>query len=526
MFLLLIVTLIYVIILQGYGFLIQKLLNPQKLVSFDLLNGLIVVGILSTVSAIFFPLNFYYELFVLILGLILALYSRFWTRLKPILSFKKSFYFLLVLSAFVASMNAYIFDTFTYYLPTIKWLDDYGFVTGLVNFDFNLGQNSMWHILQASFNQTIDQNYKLNLIITIIYILYLYEIKKEIFLIFLPVFYLFIASPSPDLPVFVISIMLVLNHLKNKNLESIQYGLIGSAFIVLVKPIAFVLAIYFFIIALINFRKNIDKKVLLLLVGVTGLFFIKNIILTANITFPLVYGNLNFLDHAISEQIYYLSGIDGKYLITSRVVPVVYEDFETWTTKEYYIYIFNNLHLSVILYLVIGLVMFLFLGFSIYKKDKKLILLASLLVLKVIIFWIISIQYRFILDGLLIVMVIWFYHFKIKPIIVITTVLFASLIFMFGNKLPLLKNIYFMSAMRVYNPKNVLKPNNYKLKFKKEKFSNFEVNRISNTVYSIDVAQPALSQYLINYYSYKCIVPIAVDSSDYKKGFISKIENY
>lgn len=59
-------------------------------------------------------------------------------------------------------MNAFMFDTYSYYLPTIKWLDQYGLVKGIANFDFNLGQHSLWHIIQASFNESIDGYYKIN----------------------------------------------------------------------------------------------------------------------------------------------------------------------------------------------------------------------------------------------------------------------------------------------------------------------------------------------------------------------------
>ena len=45
-----------------------------------------------------------------------------------------------------------ILDNESYYIQTIKWLNQYGFVKGLVNLHVFLGQTSGWHLLQSAFS--------------------------------------------------------------------------------------------------------------------------------------------------------------------------------------------------------------------------------------------------------------------------------------------------------------------------------------------------------------------------------------
>ncbi|QTV05391.1 hypothetical protein J9309_11530 [Faecalibacter bovis] len=236
-------------------------------------------------------------------------------------------------------MDSFIYDTYSYYLPTIRFLDDFGLLKGLGNFDFNLGQTSLWHIIQASTNNTIDLSYKLNAYLIIIYLIYIYENNLKKYIIFLPLFYLFVASPSPDLPIFVLSIITILNWIIYKNEDSIRYGLLLSAFLVLIKPIAFVLPIFFLIISLKNYNNYLK---LYFIVGCLAiLFFIKNIILTGNFTFPIGFGNISELPFSVPVELYRISTLEGRYILLDTENKIEFSEFLNWSSVQYYIYLFQ-----------------------------------------------------------------------------------------------------------------------------------------------------------------------------------------
>ncbi|PHK30414.1 hypothetical protein VF13_39655 [Nostoc linckia z16] len=104
-----------------------------------------------------------------------------------------------------------LIDNETYYIQTIKWLNEYGYVKGLANLHLFLGQQSPWHVLQAGLNLrfvTSSVN-DLNGFILILFAWYiLQEHRKKsssgwftyTFLL-LPLLFLFADAPSPDLPV-------------------------------------------------------------------------------------------------------------------------------------------------------------------------------------------------------------------------------------------------------------------------------------------------------------------------------------
>ncbi|WP_313374244.1 LIC_10190 family membrane protein [Chishuiella sp.] len=517
MLLIILTTFFLFVIFCGFSSLdISK--NENDFLCFRLIKGIFIVAILSGYSSIFIPLNLYFELFILVVGIGFFIYNRQLIYIKQLFYLPKSFFYFTLILVFVSSMNAYIFDTFSYYLPTIKWLDDYGLVKGLANFDFNLGQTSLWHILSASFNQIIDPYYKINFFITLIYLIFIYETKKYILLFALPFFYLFLASPSPDLPVIVLSIIAIINYSLYKSKQSICFGFIVGAMLVLMKPIAFVLVIYFFVLWLIDVEnKSYKEIVVVIFIGL--LFIIKNIILTANVTFPLAYGNLSSLSYSIPKYIYYLSSIDGRYSLLPNNDSIKYECFKTWSTSDYYLYIFKNINFSIALYILIALINSIFLIHSIFRKDKRMIFLASLMIFKVIVFFIISIQYRFILDNLLIILSLFLIEksFKIYIIsipIFVLSILFVFFVNLFSNSLP-----FFMRSISRYAIHNLIQPKIYKAHSKQINYSNFKVNYITNTIFSLDVKQPALNKRLLEKYKSQGYYPKLINKENIKDGF-------
>lgn len=296
-------TFIYFLISFGFGSLINKLIKPTELLSLKLLNGILLIGIISLISSIFIPLNFAYELILSSFGLFLSIYFKFW---KIKFKISKSFIRLVLITSLMGSMDSFLYDTYSYYLPTIKFIDDYGLLKGIANFDFNLGQTSLWHIIQASTNNTFDFSYKINTFLVVIFLIYIYENNLKKFILFLPIFYFFVSSPSPDLPIFVVSIIIVSYYINNKDLA---IALVYSSFLILIKPIAFVLPLYFFILSI---KLKPFFKIYSFVFLLASLFIVKNIILSGNPFFPLKLISFDLMSYSLPKNIYEISSYIGK----------------------------------------------------------------------------------------------------------------------------------------------------------------------------------------------------------------------
>src|SRR5690606_10458734 len=57
-----------------------------------------------------------------------------------------------LLLVYAASGGGLLPDNETYYIQTVKWLNEAGYVSGLANLHIFLAQQSGWHLLQAVFS--------------------------------------------------------------------------------------------------------------------------------------------------------------------------------------------------------------------------------------------------------------------------------------------------------------------------------------------------------------------------------------
>ena len=237
--------------------------------------------------------------------------------------------------------------------------------------------------------------------------------------------------------------------------------------------------------------------------------------------FRLSYGNLTFLDFSIPQEIYEISAKDGRYLSTSREIGLDYNEFEKWNLWTYYVYLFNGGGLSISLFISIGFVFVLFLALALYKKKEDIILLAFLFFIKFIVFLIITIQYRFLLDGLLIVFVIILYNYKLSfKIITVIVPLFSISFVLSSSYIPVQMIPHFMRGIAKYEAKNLIIPNNYSVSYQTEKLFNFQTNIITNSPIVVDSKQPAIGETILNRYRYfQSFHPILIDSTSIKGGF-------
>lgn len=145
----------------GFGFdKILGLKNNNFVITSIL--GLFSTTIIASVWAIFGRINIEFHVFLLLLNVILLLrfrtaiietYKSFLLEINDLQNILKIF--LTLISFLIIAQCAsipYVIDNESYYIQTIKWLNEYGFVKGLVNLHLFYGQMSGWHIVQSAFN--------------------------------------------------------------------------------------------------------------------------------------------------------------------------------------------------------------------------------------------------------------------------------------------------------------------------------------------------------------------------------------
>lgn len=508
-------TFIYFLISFGFGSLINKLIKPTELLSLKLLNGILLIGIISLISSIFIPLNFGYELILITLGLVLSFYFKCW---EVKFNITKSFLILVLITSLMGSMDSFLYDTYSYYLPTIKFIDDYGLLKGVANFDFNLGQTSLWHIIQGSTNNIFDFSYKINTFIIVIFLIYIYENNLKQYILFLPIFYLFVSSPSPDLPIFIGSIIIVSYYIKTNDL---RVALFYSSFLILIKPIAFVLPLYFFILSI---KLKSFLKVYFLIIFLALLFIVKSIILSGNPFFPIRLMKIDFVNYAVPDSIYNISNYIGWINGVENHKFFTYAYYKKLNYMNYVKLVFNQINLNVFLFLL----EILMIGVLLIKQKCNSIInikiLGCLIALKILVFLYISIQYRFLIDCVIIVLILSVdnrnLNFRLNFIITIFLSLSIFFIPVIGKKY-----IYFYKFETNYHVSNLLLNKIKRPKSAPYVIGNMNLNIVYDNDLSSDLRQPVLNKKLLKMYLLQNMHPQFVSSSDISKGFILKENN-
>jgi len=316
------------------GLLIQqKLKLPFQALIIQFL-GWFGIGVIASIYALFFPLNGIFHLvllsFLLVLGFLykrafLKLIQDLWKLFKNLkIGFKVFIGLIFVLILAKCASAPYVLDNESYYIQSIKWFNEYGFVEGLVNLHYFLGQASGWHILQAAFNfEFLYANFNdlsgYCLLWGNLYSVKLIDDyfknpsqKSLLFFAAFPLlnvlFFSFIAAPSPDIAVYVVSwyiFYLIFKFYKNFTAQQITLISILSFFLIFIKITNIFIAFVLLFIYVQEFKKI--KKVLPLLLifgGATlGLLLTKNIILTGYPLFPSTLFNYIVTDYKMPQDL-------------------------------------------------------------------------------------------------------------------------------------------------------------------------------------------------------------------------------
>lgn len=316
-----------------FGFLFNKLIaTHSNNFAIKSIIGLFFITIISSVWALFFRINIEFHCILFSINClalflyhteITSIFKQFYLDFKKLIPSLK-IYLLLILFLILAQCATipFIIDNESYYIQTIKWLNEYGFVPGLGNLHIFFAQTSGWHVLQSVFNfsflynnfndisgfclalGTIFATFKLNN--------YFRNSNKNYLSIgLLPLanlfFFQFINAPSPDIAVYILTLILFYYFIKFYHKTHIQvFNLLITLvlFILYIKPISVVLLLIpvsYFCINFKNFYKNIVPTMILSL-SVLILFITKNTILTGFALYPFTNLNLN-LDFQIPKDI-------------------------------------------------------------------------------------------------------------------------------------------------------------------------------------------------------------------------------
>jgi hypothetical protein len=240
-----------------------------------ILLGLIFQTIIATMVAFFCRIHIEYFCCNTLFTLVLAFGDKNWLRrLKQGFQWDLFctvlFGIIVLLSLMRSSMLPFIIDNESYYIQTTKWLNEYGWVKGLANLHVFLAQGTPWHVLQAAYNFNFiygifnDLNGFLVCVVSFIWINKINELRQKAdyqtnrWLFFLPLFtvlwFQFVDSPSPDLPLILLTLV-VAYHILNQSDVGNLFAILLLVFLVFIKiTIAPVLVLLPFLLTKKNWK--------------------------------------------------------------------------------------------------------------------------------------------------------------------------------------------------------------------------------------------------------------------------------
>lgn len=521
------------------GIALQNTFGLSKTnMSFTLLFGIIFQTLFLSLCAFFFRIN--YEIFIVNCFIQLLFFFKYKTEFSTFCkllfkSFSKNqTYLFLGLTLLIALKSAQlptIFDNESYYIQTIKWLNEYGFVKGVANVHPFLGQFSFWHVLQSGFNAEFIsaslvplQINDINGFILLIGIYYFIQkhIKKAFNwsffgIVFLVFYYQFIDSPSPDLPILVLSAIIFNEFIENSN--EIKSTLLFIIFMIFIKvTIAPIL-----LIALIYLWKN---KTSIPYFGIISIVFgsiwiAKNVIITGFPLFPLTFIVTKFdwkMSLSVIKKLTQLT-IDAGY--SENVVKTVnlsmFEKLNLWFHLGGINAVFNKGILF--LFVIIPFTKF-------FKTNKNFIFLYFILLVQFLFLLVTSPQYRFFLPTFILFSTVIIYEVSIylkfprRKLVVVFSLLLISINLFFDVKNTNDNSSFHLSQLII--PESNTKYKN--IEFEKKSIENFNYNNVKlpNLHETSNGDLPCVNDKLYKYY--KCFPQQR--TNDMKDGFYAKELRY
>lgn len=411
------------------GLLTDKILQlKNKNFVITSIFGLFAVTVFASIWAVFSRINIEFHAFLLIINILLFLkfrkplieyYTIFWNELKQL---KRPLQVvLLIITILIAAQCAsipFVIDNESYYIQTIKWLNEYGFVKGLANLHLFFGQTSGWHVTQSVFNFSfLYENFNdLSGFCLLLGNIFAFQKLNEYFrngninyliIGLLPVFnilfFQFISAPSPDIPVYVFSFIFFFYFLENFDKTSPE---ILNLLVILVLYLFYIknTTLLFFVFPVLLFAlqfKSLSKELLkpaIVSVILISLFITKNLIICGTVVFPSKLFTSLTTDYAIPNSIqsfYYEELKNFGYFVTAEQYNSMsaWDLFLKWITLPKLNGIFNKIGVFLVLIVPFFIVKF--------KNEKALWTIYVVMVLQILLLLITSPQYRFFLNFIL-----------------------------------------------------------------------------------------------------------------------------
>jgi hypothetical protein len=526
----LLIVLLLFISFTGWGIWIKFLLSVKnESVSLTILLGLAFFSIWVCIISFFAPLIFFVESLLFIV----SIFPFFLKKFRP--------YFVQIPTNILKSIPFWIFsliillagsyfpfrpDHFWYYIPTLNWLNQYGLIIGVANIDWVLGQMSFLHIIQAGLDNSLDPFQRINIFISILFLVYLFERKAFWLLLFIPFYFLFIQTTSPDIAVVFLSLIVANELCFNYNKNSFRILLIISIFVFTIKPIAFWLPAWVFIMAVYFDKKDcISWKNYVFPILLIFLFLIKSALASSVLCFPLS-----------------MTKIDTYWLTDMRILDISNQNAALYTFDMHFnkeevnaFSFFKKLYywltirdLQTIINLFIVAVTLLFGIFAFWKKRFAYKALWFIVLFKIAITFYYSGQYRFMLDGIYPLLFILLCSFRIKkPVILAGSLIFFFAALTFISCPELIKTwvpgFKLSDRMEGFTKNSLLRPENQVLEaYKKEKLGNLEFYISTDFIYNFDTPPPAFVKRKLKQCLELGIFPQMKDAGNIHKGFYMK----
>ncbi len=493
----------------NFGILFKKSFKIQNChIIIHQVLGLFLYAIITSFFAIVIRINVEYYLGVFVVNaLVVYRYQNTFkdylvSFIKSIRSFKFEYKLFFTFLFFVllaqSSTKPYLLDNESYYIQTIKWINEYGYVKGLANLHMFLGQNSVWHTMQAGFNFSFVTNLFNDLngyLFTIVGFLAVdklnsfsaNKVKSDLSFGLILAFSLFLIqfvnAPSPDLIIFLIApyvIYLFITNYENINANDFKIVLSLVLFLCFVKVTIAIISVLVLILYLKNFKvlKKETLQYAVLCSFILFLFLAKNTIISGYLLYPtstLDFLNVDWKQPKKLLELYelgtYLSGMNSPDVVSLNFI----EKIKFWLTVPKLDGVFNKLYVLLLLIF----------PFVIYKRKEKFSFLTIyiLALLQIVILWNNSPQYRFFFVFIIFLSIeILISVLKSKKILIFLVYLSVALSLLplfFSVNLNTLTNNKFAMQLSEFKLKNIIVPEENTrtiTKFSLETINDFEFN--------------------------------------------------
>lgn len=525
-------------------------------------HGLFGIMLFTGFWAIGFPVNVNYHVVLILISCVLlglnlkyikALLKSFVLEFKGLSVFFKSLLAVITILILAQCASApLLVDNETYYIQTIAWLNNYGFVKGLVNLHLFLGQTSGWHILQSAFSFSFLTNSLNDLSGLALLLANVYAIvnintycksgippKRYLLIGLFPIVNLllfqFISAPSPDLAIYVLSVISFYQFITTYG--EYQKDVFLSLTLLTVFMVCIKLTALPFILFLIAVYAKFYKQTRFLnvsifsILGVSScLLILKNTILTGNPLYPVLGLDSLKLDWHLPETIaiYFKEyGLAYGYQMTPDVFAKtsLIERMKHWLFASGIHGIFNK----------ILIILLIILPFIIKKwfHQKGYWVFYIMLVATMIILWNTSPQYRFFLPFILISGLMILSIFKLKRSIIKTLFVFSTMmafiaVFIPINKQALTNNTQHQQTS-IFKTAYILLPHKnskFQVKYDTRAIGNTTINTPKNTSFFWETGGtpiPAVSSPQLNYFKNNFSVVPQLRTEHLKDGFYSQI---